>query len=58
MLGLQRPWYQPKGRVPVARLLPQQGDIAGNIPLYRIKSTLGGRECMVHESEIGSRQLG
>ncbi len=19
MLGLQRPWYQPKGRVPVAR---------------------------------------
>jgi len=47
-----------QGLVPVARLLPQQGDSAGNIPQHRIKSILGGRERMMHESEIRLRQLG
>jgi hypothetical protein len=41
------------GRYTVVRLLP----LEGNVPQYRIKSTLDGRERMVHESEIGS-QLG
>ena len=40
--------------MPVARLLPQQGDIAGNIPQYRIKSALDGGECTVQNREIGS----
>ena len=48
----------PGGRVPVARLLPQQSDIARNISQDRIKSILGGRERMIHESEIRLRQLG
>jgi hypothetical protein len=39
------------GRYTVVRLLP----IEGNVPHYRIKSALDGRERMVHESEIGSR---
>jgi hypothetical protein len=42
------------GRYTIVRLLP----IDGNTPQYRIKSTLDGRERMVHENEIGSRQLG
>ena len=42
------------GRYTVVRLLP----IDGKIPQYRIKSTLDGRERMVHESEIGWRQSG
>ena len=40
--------------MPVARLLPQQGDIAGNIPQYRIKSALDGGECTVQNREIDS----
>ena len=47
-----------QSRVPVTRLLPQQGDIARNISQDRIKSILGGREGIVHESEIRLRQLG
>ena len=40
------------GRYTVVRLLP----IEGSTPQYRIKSALDGRERMVRESEIGSRQ--
>jgi hypothetical protein len=42
------------GRYTIVRLLP----LDKNTPQYRIKSALDGRERMVHENEIGSRQLG
>jgi hypothetical protein len=42
------------GRYTIVRLLP----LEGSTPQYRIKSSLDGRERMVHESEIGSRPLG